>query len=687
MSKAAIDTFLPADSRHDAENETSKGQKKYLRGIIMNNLGGEYAVSESLEIKPDADENHPIVKMYTEIGKKMETNKNKGTFHLGEVLKFLSKPPYGLYTNMVNMAAMGFLMRPFVGILYEAGTGKPLEKEMMRDKISSLFQYWKNGADSDKLEVRFGTDEEKELIDILKDVFELQDVDSLNNTRWGIRKWVNDVEYPLWVFKVSCDDDKTKKAVDNIVWLIRSIDKDINQKKIKESLDLIKDARYDLGLLIKREQAKGLFTKWLKDIEDVSISDEDVKTVVDFLNQNTQENVALWDEEKVGALVTKWELKRRTELDKNKANTEMDRELVDILKDVFKLQDVGGLTDAKLKIKEWVNDVKYPLWAFKVSCDDDATKKGIDRIVWLIKSTNSDIDQKDLNQSLDSLKDARHNLALLINRGQAKKLFIRWLKDIENVSISDEEVETVVDFLNQNMQTEVASWDENEAREVVKDWRLKKAKELKKNKANDEIENELVDILTDVFKLQNVGGLTDARSKVKEWVNDVKYPLWAFKVSCDDNASKKGIDRIVWLIKSTNSDIDQKELNESLYSLKDASYGLGLLIKREQAKELFIKWLKDVENVNISDKEVETVVDFLNQNMQTEVASWDENEARGVVKDWRLKEKIEPKENDEQVREMKRKIRNYPSGRIKDLLIELVDRHPELCGWLEVYLE
>jgi len=332
-AKAAIDTFLFADSRHDAENETSKGQGKYLRGIINNNRGGEYTVSESLEIKPDADENHPIVKMSTEIGKKMGTNKNKGSFHLGEVLKFLSKPPYGLYTNMVNMAAMGFLMRPFVGRLYEAGTGKPLEKEMMRDKITSLFNYWQKGTDSDKLEVRFGTDEEKELIDILKDVFELQDVDGLNNTRWKIREWVNGVECPLWVFKVSCDGDKTEKAVDKIVWLIRSLDKEINQKKIKESLDLIKDARYDLCLLIKREQAKGLFTKWLKDIENVSISDEDVKTVVDFLNQNTQAEIASWDEEKVEALVTKWELNRRTELKKNEDNAEIENELVDILRE------------------------------------------------------------------------------------------------------------------------------------------------------------------------------------------------------------------------------------------------------------------------------------------------------------------------------------------------------------------
>ena len=673
-SKAAIDTFLFADSRYDVENETSKGVGKDLRWIIKDNRsGGEYTVSESLEIKPDADENHPIVKMSAEIMKKMESNKHEGAFNLGNVLEFLSKPPYGLYTNMVNMAAMGFLMRPFVGRLYEAGTGKPLEKDMMRDKIISLFKYWQKGTDSDKLEVRFGTEEEKELINILKDIFELQDVDSLNKTRWKIRKWVNDAEYPLWVFKVSCDDDKTKKAVDNIVWLIRSIDKDINQKKIKESLDLIKDARYDLSF--KRGQAKELFTKWLKNIENVSISDEEIETVVDFLNRNMQEEVASWDEHKAREVVKDWGLKRVKELEENEANAGIENELVNILTDVFKLQDVGSLTDARLKVKGWVNDVKYPLWTFKVSCDDDTTKKGIDRIVWLIKSTNSDIDQKELNESLGSLKDVHHNLALLINRAQAKELFTKWLKDIENVNISDKEVEIVVDFLNQNMQAEVALWDEGKAAERILEWQLERMR------------RQLIDILKDIFKLSDVDGINKARRGIKEWVNDVKYPLWTFKVSCDDDTTKKGIDRIVWLIKSTNSDIDQKELNESLGSLKDVHHNLALLINRAQAKELFTKWLKDIENVNISDKEVEIVVDLLNRNMQAEVASWDENKAREMVKDWRLKEKIEPKGNDEQVREMKRKIQNYPSGRIKDLLIELVDKHPELCGWLEECLE
>jgi len=195
-SKVSIETFLFADSRKDIEDKTSRGLVMHLRDIVKDNRG-EYVISESLGIKSDADESHPVVKMSDDVKKKMESTKNEGVFHLGEALKFLSKSPYGLYTNMVNMAAMGFLMRQFVGRLYEEGTGRPLEKEIMRDKLLSLFKYWQEGKDSGKLEVRFRTEEAKELIDILKDVFKLQDVDSLTDARWKIREWVKEVKYPL----------------------------------------------------------------------------------------------------------------------------------------------------------------------------------------------------------------------------------------------------------------------------------------------------------------------------------------------------------------------------------------------------------------------------------------------------------------------------------------------------------
>jgi len=101
--------------------------------------------------------------------------------------------------------------------------------------------------------------------------------------------------------------------------------------------------------------------------------------------------------------------------------------------------------------------------------------------------------------------------------------------------------------------------------------------------------------------------------------------------------------------------------------------------------------------VSISDEEIEIVVGFLNQRLQKEVSSWDEDKVRALVKDWQLEKIREQKEkeneprsqngNGERVGKIKQKIQNYSSENIKELLIKLIDNHPELCRLLEKYLE
>jgi hypothetical protein len=228
---------------------------------------------------------------------------------------------------MVNMAAMGSLMREYAGKLYEAGTGKPIEKEIMRDKILSLFKYWENNKDLDKLEMRFGTEEEKELIDILTNLFNLKDVGSLNDVRWKIRQWVKESSYPLWIFKLSEKSNyMANKAIESIFKLIQSIDKEITYDNIKSYLNSIKDVRFDLALIIKKEEAKLLFEKWLMKIENVKISETDIEKVIYYLKNNMQEEVASWKEgrvkEKVYAFLIEKERIERERIKKEKKEKE-----------------------------------------------------------------------------------------------------------------------------------------------------------------------------------------------------------------------------------------------------------------------------------------------------------------------------------------------------------------------------
>lgn len=307
-----------ADSLDYIVNKTSTGIVLHLKGIIKDN-NGEYVADSNLNFTQNINGVHPLKKMDIEIEKAINKRKDAGTFNLGEVLNFLNKPPYGLYRNMVNMGAIGFLMREYVGKLYEAGTGKPIEKEIMRDKILSLFKYWADNRDLDKLKVHFGTEEEKELVELLTDLFKLKDVGSLNDVRWKIRDWVKASSYPLWIFKLSeKSNDLTNKAIDNMFQLIRSIDKEITYADIKSYLNTIRDVHYDLGLTIKKEEAESLFKKWLKGIENVEIPETEIENVVDYLKKNMQEEVASWREDRVREKVKDWWIEKEREKEREK---------------------------------------------------------------------------------------------------------------------------------------------------------------------------------------------------------------------------------------------------------------------------------------------------------------------------------------------------------------------------------
>lgn len=317
MTKSSIDHFLFASNLDYIEQKTSSALYKFNREILKNNLG-QYIVQNNLNFQHNADLDHPLIKMSQEINEKI-TNTNGEIFNLGDTLQFLTEPPFGLYPNMIHMATLGFLMRKYISKLYEAGTGSPIEKEIMRDKVVFMFEYWCNHkiSSGNKLEVRLGTKEEKELISVLCEIFGFNKKESLNATRWAIREWIKTTaRYPLWVFKLADRiSNATKIAVEQIVILVELIDQDFTQENIKEALEIISSSKIDLSLLIpKFTLCKSLFIKWLKQVEDISIKNEEFEEVIEFIRENMPEEigVASWTEDKVKEVALRWQIRKKT---------------------------------------------------------------------------------------------------------------------------------------------------------------------------------------------------------------------------------------------------------------------------------------------------------------------------------------------------------------------------------------
>lgn len=313
-SKTAIETILKAQTRDDFNNVKS-AQFKPLQEMFKDS-NSDWIIDNKLRIKRDADNSHPIVRAQGVVdGAIKQTTQHN--FHLGKVLAELSKPPYGYYTNPVHFGALAFLLRPYVGSLYSSGTGTPIDNFIMSDEIQAIFDYWKDGRERENiLRVRFGTTEEKELIEKLKEIFKLDEaIKSLNDVRWGIRDKIKEWGYPLWVYKEFTDSDEVKKTIDSINSLIVTVDKAIDNEIIEHLLREIEAIEFDLPeVFSSQKDGKAGFIKWLRKIEDLGDSDiEDDSSFNDlkgFIKQNLQEEIPFWKEEVVKNQVLSWKLKK-----------------------------------------------------------------------------------------------------------------------------------------------------------------------------------------------------------------------------------------------------------------------------------------------------------------------------------------------------------------------------------------
>jgi uncharacterized protein (DUF1697 family) len=310
MAQKSIEIFLFANSRDDISSKTSRGPESYLRCILKDKRGNDYVVEESLEIKETADKEHPLVKISGEVESKINDLQNQPNFNLGDRLRFLSELPYGIYSNMIHMALMGYVLRKYIGKLYEAGTGRPITQSMMKDKTTELFRCWQEGISSHKLEARLGTLEEKELVETLGDIFSFDNINGLNDLRWEIRKFVKDVGRPIWSVKYLNVKDGVKNAVDEIFILTKNVDSQIGYDDIKRILEAVKNNKLDLELILKKDKIQQGFVHFLKHIDSVSIVDSDIAEIINYLYQNMQEEVAQWEIDKVESKVKDWWISR-----------------------------------------------------------------------------------------------------------------------------------------------------------------------------------------------------------------------------------------------------------------------------------------------------------------------------------------------------------------------------------------
>lgn len=196
-----------------------------------------------------------------------------------------------------------------------------------------LFKVWDDKKSASKLTFKFQTPEEGKLCKDLISLFKLTnkgntytDVTSLKDARYAITgDFLERKGYPLWTlkyaseeaFRVSSPDtgivlptikvtDEERKLIDNIVKICTVRDLR-NPALVKETLNLIAEYRFEMKNILNTEAAfADGFKHFLMNLDFISIQEDDVEEVRQFVKANLQSSVGYWTEEEVEKKALQW---------------------------------------------------------------------------------------------------------------------------------------------------------------------------------------------------------------------------------------------------------------------------------------------------------------------------------------------------------------------------------------------
>lgn len=362
-AKKAIEYVLNANNRQDIETQP-KAQYSYIKDIFKDkNL--DYIVKSNLEIK-DNTLSHPVIEICNQVKTKIKKASNKPSFNLAEELRSLTQPPYGLYTNILNMAVLGFAFREYIDKLYMASSGQLINSITMRDKINGIFECWQKNKGCDKLNVRLGSEEEKELIKELADLFDIQEYSGLQDVRWKIKNKVKKIGFPIWSLKFNdIPYEQHKVIIDNINRIVFELtDTEIDVSFVKELLPKIQNNRFDLQQIFNSNNFEKGFNNFIINIGHGKISETDLDGVINYIKQSQPEELN-WKEQDVTINIKDWIINKETPLpqpedppqpnsDTQKGNPQPPKpeKISAVKKKIENINDINSFKDKILRILE-----------------------------------------------------------------------------------------------------------------------------------------------------------------------------------------------------------------------------------------------------------------------------------------------------------------------------------------------
>ena len=646
-SKKAVECFIFAKDRNDLEEKTKNSPYKELREILKTEKG-EYIVDVNLKFKNGIYESHPTFRICKEIDKKLKQLEGR-SFNLAEELEFLSIAPYGLYLNMVSAAVLSFAMRRFVDRLFEVGTGRKVTNDLMRSKIIGILKSFMGiKAGVSNLEVRLGTLEERELIDILKDLFNIKEEENLTSIRWRIREWIKNIGYPTWSLNyLPLNKEWIEKLTKGLYFLVVTPDKEIHEDGIKTLLELFKKYLHEFRLLLKKEKFKEGFESWLKNIESLNVTEENLVEILKYLKENMQEEIALWQEEKVELVLKEWE--------REKIRKQGKRNFISSLKKIFHIKDVENVLELREKIRGRIDkEIKYPLWIFCYSINLSYLSKTIKDIDFFVKSEN-EFNSAILGEYAKSLLIAEKILSVNLNEKVGKESFINWTKKMgENLKID------FIEFIRINLNKEVYRWSEEDLLKLIEKYKFIKTLET-------------------LFDFGKVNNLEELKGELLNWLEEGGFPFWAFLINVENEEVLNILNKILEIFKQ-NLIPPQEEAEELVKKINLYQKEIKNIFTKNNAEEGFRQWL--TKEMKLRERDLEDIKAKTKHKMKKEEYYFNKEKVESFVHKFVIPEILS--------KDRKRKIiekLNKSNKDAKEILLKLLDKYPEIYNWIEEFLE
>jgi hypothetical protein len=641
--------FLYSENRDELERTLGRKYPEKLLLEMLKTNTGEYILDKNLKFYEKIDLDHPVFRICKEVENALKEQEGH-TFNLGEILKFLTSPPYGLYPNMVHYGVLALALRPFVNRLYESGTGRKLTPIVMKEKIKNLFNFWTEKKDRDKLEVRLGTKEEEELTEMLKDIFELKDVENLNKAKWGIRDWIKKIYLPMWsLIYLPYISEDVKEAIKAIDELNRSVDKELSEDRIKKICELIKKVKTDLRLIMKKEKAEEGFKNWLKSYKDIRIDENEIEEVKKYLYKNMQEEVALWNEDKVYIKIKEWMIEKEEE--RYKIN------LVRSICDLFNLQNINNFQKLREEIKNFINnELGYPLWTIKYILKIEEIHNIIEFIENFIKN-DIEPSRDQVERFLKLLELRKNMLCVNLNSEIAKQGIHEWLK-INNKTIDNDYVNIYLEFLKASLNKEPYNWEEKDLQDYI-------------------IYFEFQKLLAELFNINanSIKTAEDLKLKIKSQIVDKTYPFWAIGLTSDEEVNKT-IEKLSNYITSDTS-YSLEEIENLYKSLKDNLEKINSIWKTSEIEKLYHDWLREILGI---EGEITILMSEIKRKMSSEEYYWKKDKVENWVR--RNQGSLIKLISDEKKEKIIEKIKTTNKD-LREILMQLLEDYPQIIVKLE----